>query len=165
MPVCGLALHVTLVMACASSPDIERVEATRLSRLTHIEDAQWRASLDLVLVGLDADAAGQGGRAVVMYQRAIQVDATNPYAYLALARHWIEAGQPQRGIRLLDQAEVLLESRGEDGHGTQVHLVGLRGRAAVVGGSPESAADLLQRAAAAAPEVWGDGILSADELR
>jgi Flp pilus assembly protein TadD len=150
---------------CVSTRDVTPVEPTHVSHLTQIGDAQRRASLRLVVAGLDADAAGQSERALANYRRAIQVDATNPYAYVALARHWIEAGDSERGILFLDQAEVLLESSDESTLGVQVHLIGLRGRAAAMGGHSDEAEALLRLAAEQAPDVWGDGMLGADELK
>ena len=159
------AVHMVLVTSCAGLREAERVDALHVSHLTHMGDAQRRASLRLVVVGLEADASGQSERALATYERAIQVDATNPYAYLALARHWIEAGDPARGVVFVDQAEVLLEASGESTLGAQVHLDGLRGRAAAIGDGSDAGVVLLQRAAERTPEIWGDGILSADELR
>lgn len=161
----ALAVHTVLATSCAGLREAERVDALHVSNLTHIGDSQRRASLRLVVVGLEADAAGQSERALATYERAIQVDATNPYAYLALARHWIEAGYPERGVVFVDQAEVLLDASGESTLGAQVHLDGLRGRAAALGGRSDAGVALLQRAAERTPEIWGDGILSADELR
>ena len=158
----GTALLAT---ACVATRDTQRVEPLHVSHLTQTGDAQRRASLRLVVAGLDADTTGQSERALAMYGRAIQVDATNPYAYVALARHWIEAGEPERGVVFLDQAEVLLESSSENTLGAQVHVVGLRGRAASLGSNPEDARALLQHAAEQAPDVWGDGMLRAEELR
>ena len=86
----------------------KRVEALRFSQLVDAGDFQRRASLRLVVAGLDADAVGQSERARAMYERALQVGATNPFAYLALARHWIEAGELERGLVFVEQAEVLL---------------------------------------------------------
>jgi Tfp pilus assembly protein PilF len=163
-PLQGFILVLSLLLAACAQP-VERVEPVQFSHLAQMGDSQRRASLRLVVAGLEADAAGQRERALASYERAIRVDGTNPYSYVALARHWIEAGEPARGIVFVDQAEVLLESSGEDTLGARVHLVGLRGRAASMDGRPEEAADFLKRAAEMAPKIWGDGILSADELR
>ena len=128
-------------------------------------DATRRASMRLVVEGLDADAAGLSARALSSYERAIQVDSTNPYAFLALARFDAEGEQPERSLALLDQAEVLLQSEGELIPGVQLHLRGLRGWVMwKQTGAPESAAT-LDEVAAASPEVWGDGQLSSRELR
>ena len=163
-----LMLPVLLVLACARAPEresAEPVEPVRVSQLTQIGDPQRQASQRLVVSGLESDGAGQGERALASYERAIQIDGMNPYAYLAISRYWIEAGEPERGIVFLDQAEVLLDAAGENTLGARVHLIGLRGRAGVLGDRSDEAADQLRQAADLAPEVWGDGILSAEELR
>lgn len=144
---------------------VERVAPLRFSQLVDTGDSQRRASLRLVVTGLEADADGQSERARAMYERALQVDATNPYAYVAIARHWIEAGEVEQGLVFVDQAEVLLASTSDGTLGATVHLIGLRGRAAALSGRPEDAEMFLHRASELAPEIWGDGTLSADELR
>lgn len=156
-----------LAMACVGTPELapESVEPIRLSHLIHIGGSERRASLRLIVNGLEADAAGRGERALAMYERAVQLDGANPYVYVALARYWIEAGEPARGLVLVDQAALLLESGGESTLGVRVHLMGLRGRAVTLGSSPENGATLLLHAAELAPKIWGDGILTADELR
>ncbi len=166
--VAGFVALALLTIACAARSPERRVEALRFSQLVDSGDFPRRASLRLVIEGLDADAVGESERARAAYERALQVDPTNPYAYLALGRHWIEAGRPERGLAFVDQAEVLLESTSL---GVRVHLIGLRGRAAELAelaeleGTSEAAEDLLQRASDLAPEIWGDGILTAEELR
>ena len=64
----------------------------------------------LVLAGLDADEAGRSAEASSLYERALQVDPTNPYAWLALARQEVFEGDPDRGLADLDKAESLLTS-------------------------------------------------------
>lgn len=128
-------------------------------------DATRRASVRLVVEGLDADAAGLSARALSRYERAIQTDPTNPYAFLALARHNAEAERPERALALLDQAEVLLQSEGELAPAAQIQIRGLRSWVMwKQTGAPESAVT-LDEVAAASPEVWGDGRLSSQELR
>jgi tetratricopeptide (TPR) repeat protein len=83
--------------------------------------------LRLVLQGLDEDGAGRGDRALSSYERAIQIDSTNPYAYLALARHEVEAERWERALEALDQAELLFGAEGAPG--LEAHLVVLRGAA------------------------------------
>ncbi len=141
------------------------LQPLRLSQLTHEGDAARRASLRLVVDGLDADVARDTGRAQARYQRALVVDATNPYAYLAIARLHVEAHDSERALQFLDRAEALLRMQGELTDEVAVHLDGLRGGALYDAGHVEGSAPLLDRARSHAPSVWGDGELSADELR
>lgn len=131
----------------------------------HEGDAARRASTELVLMGLDDDISGRSQRALSQYERALQVDPNNPYAYLALARHFADSADPRRGAPYLDRAEALIILQETPNAAVQVHLLGLRGQ---VGsdGSPGSEASRrhLAEAARASPEFWGDGRLSADEL-
>jgi len=128
--------------------------------------------------GLEYAAAGRSDRALIEYERAVQMDASNPIAYLALARHYLELGDPLRALRNLDQAELLLglepgderlrsQSRAVDGTIVRIepHLDGLRGGALLALGREAEARPLLERARQNAPEVWGDAQLSAEELR
>ena len=126
-------------------------------------DATRRASLRLVLQGLDEDDAGRAAAARSSYERAIQIDATNPYAYLALARHEVDAQRWNRALEALEQAELLFGS--EPAPGVEAHIAGLRGAAQLGKGYGDDAELLLDRAYEIAPEVWADGRLSADELR
>jgi tetratricopeptide (TPR) repeat protein len=127
-------------------------------------DATRRASLRLVLQGLDEDGVGRSAAALSSYERAIQIDSTNPYAYLALARHEVDDARWDRALEALDQAELLFGS--EPAPGVEAHLAGLRGAARLGNGyGDEEAGVLLDRAGQIAPEVWADGRLSAEELR
>jgi len=117
----------------------------------------------LVLQGLDEDASGREDRALSTYERAIQIDSTNPYAYLALARHEVDAERWDRALEALDQAELLFGKEGAPG--LEAHLAGLRGAATLGKGYGGEAGELLDRAGRIAPEVWADGHLSAEELR
>lgn len=134
----------------------------RLSELDE-GDATRRASLRLCIDGLGADEDGRRHVARSLYERAIQIDPTNPYAYLALARHELDEGDPNRGLEYLDQAETLLASEDRLSPGVEVHLVGLRGMALEASG--RDGAEPLAQARRLSPEVWDDGRLSADELR
>ena len=126
-------------------------------------DATRRASMRLLLQGLDADSAGRTNAALSSYERAIQIDATNPYAYLALARHEVDEQRWRRAREALDQAELLF---GEEGApGVEAHLAGLRGAVDAGKGYGAKAEPLLDRASRLAPSAWGDGQLSAEELR
>lgn len=137
----------------------------RLSELSSEGDATRRASLRLVSRGLEADALAQGQRALGHYERAIQIDPTNPFAYLVLARHYVEASDPERALEYLDQAELLIDAEGLRSPRVEPHLLGLRGAALASTGRVVEASDLLARARELAPSVWGDARLSADELR
>ena len=128
-------------------------------------DPARRASNRLVVDGLDADAAGATDRARSRYQRAVQIDASNPFAQLALARHCLEAGDSALAIAHLDQAELLFESDSQPHRGFETHVVGMRGIAARELDPPNEGEAMLEEARRALPEVWGDAWLSADELR
>jgi tetratricopeptide (TPR) repeat protein len=127
-------------------------------------DATRRASLRRVLKGLDEDGDGRAATARSSYERAIQIDSTNPYAYLALARHEVDAERWNRALEALDQAELLFDSDSPPA-GVDAHIAGLRGAARLGKGYGDDAELLLDRATRSAPEVWGDGRLSAEELR
>ncbi|MEE9606956.1 MAG: tetratricopeptide repeat protein [Myxococcota bacterium] len=151
-----------LGLGCAS---VFGTGPVRVSELTDDGDAPRRASMRLVERGLAADAAFQPSFALSRYERAIQVDPTNPFAYLALARHSLDGGEPERALEYLDQAEMFLQSQGQDSPRVEPHLDGLRGSALLAAGRSTEGVPLLDRARRAAPSVWGDGYLSADELR
>lgn len=137
----------------------------RISSLLESGDAARRASLLLIGEGLESDARGQPEAALARYERALQVDATNPYVYLAISRHHVEGRDPARALQFLDHAESLLRMRGGLSDEVQVHLLGLRGAALYDSGQLSEAAELLDRARALSPKIWGDGSLDADELR
>jgi tetratricopeptide (TPR) repeat protein len=128
-------------------------------------DAARRASLLLVGEGLASDSRGLSRAALARYERALQVDATNPYAYLAISRHHVEARDPTRALQFLDHAESLLRMDGDLPDEVRVHLLGLRGAALYDLGEFPQAAGLLDRARALSPVIWGDGSLDSDELR
>ena len=127
-------------------------------------DPQRRASMRLVLEGLDADRSGDALRALSRYERALQIDGGNPYAHLALARYFVESGEVSRAFAHLDQAQTLFESADARAPGVEAHLLGLRGSALREVGRTAEGEALLRRAAQRAPSVWGDGRLDADEL-
>jgi len=137
----------------------------RISDLVDEGDPQRRASLRLVDDGLSADAQGQPARAQARYERALQVDATNPYAYLAIARHHVEEQDPLRALQFLDRADSLLRMNGDLPLEVEVHLLGLRGGALYDSGRVEEGVELLDRARKLSPRIWGDGALRAEELR
>jgi hypothetical protein len=163
----ALWLGVLLASACARPPVSveETVEPIRVSDAVGLGDPARRASMRLVVQGLDADEAGETGRAQGSYERAVQVDATNPYVYLALARHHLDGSDIEHATYLIDQAAALFEAEGMREPRVGVHLIGLRGRAMQMGGQSDEADLYLERAGAMAPTVWGDAYLSAGELR
>jgi tetratricopeptide (TPR) repeat protein len=144
----------------------EQVDPIRVSDAAEIGDPARRASTRLVLQGLDADIQGHTERAQGSYERAIQVDATNPYAYLALARHYLDLDgyQADRAMPLLDQAAALFEAEDMREPRVGVHLMGLRGRGLQAAGQGADAAIYLERAADLSPEIWGDHYLAPEEL-
>jgi hypothetical protein len=160
--VAAAALLLAMCSACAGLRG-GSVTPVRLSELTDEGDPARRASLRLVEQGLAADAASQGLRAVGEYERAVQIDPTNPWVYLAMARHAV-SDDPERALQYLDQAEALLDSEGLLSPRVEPHLNGLRGEALRSMGRDVEGAALIADAQALAPEVWADGHLSADEL-
>ena len=155
-------LLLLLLVACAG-PVRHGGGALRLSEVDAEGDPARRASLRLCLDGLDADAAGRRSAALSQYERAIQIDPTNPYTYLVLARHEIESGDPLRALAYVDQAETLLASEGILSPRVEPHIAGLRGAALAASGR-DGAAELAH-ARRLSPEVWADGRLAAAELR
>lgn len=138
-----------------------RERSLRISELADAPDPARRASIRLVLEGLSSE----GRRAQGLFDRALQVDSSNPYAYLALARHYIEAGDADRALGHLRRAEDLLRAYELWSPGAEVHVMGLRGSALRLRGDELEAREWLERAARRDPRVWGDGDLSAAELR
>jgi len=104
-------------------------------------------------------------RARSRYDRAVQVDSTNPYAYLAIARHHLQANEPERALIYLDRAEGMLRLEGGTSPEVEAHLLGMRGEALYATGQYADAQGYLERARELAPGVWGDGYLSPEELR
>lgn len=162
-----LALLVALV-GCGFllPPSAPRPEPPlRLSELAEVGDPARRASMRLVLQGLDDDAALRPAAALASYERALQVDPNNPWAWLALSRHEVEHGDPAQALALLDKTEALLPPDGATSRGVEAHLVGLRGAALRVAGDGDEARARLTEARRRAPVVWADGSLDASELR
>jgi tetratricopeptide (TPR) repeat protein len=104
-------------------------------------------------------------RALSRYQRAIQIDPGNPFAYLALARYYVSVDDPARALEYLDRVRSLLDPNGSFSLRTSPHLLGLRGNALEQLGRDAEAAQSLGKARRLAPSVWGDGRLDAAELR
>jgi len=143
----------------------DEVRPLRITNVAEDGDAARRASVRLVDDGLVADADGDEARAQARYERALQVDASNPYAYLAIARHYVETQDPQRALQFLDRADALFRMQGTPPPGVQVHLLGLRGGALYDSGDISAGVELLDRARELSPAVWGDGALHPNELR
>jgi len=164
-PLLALVLFAAGCRALAPIPPGGSPGPLRLSDLAQQGDAQRRASLRLILEGLDAEAAGAEDRGVVLYERSLGLDATNPFAYLALARHYAAREDAARALQNLDQAEVLLAAEGGYDPRLEAHLLGLRGAALASAGQWEESRALLERARERAPIEWADGRLSPAELR
>jgi tetratricopeptide (TPR) repeat protein len=118
-----------------------------------------------VIAGLDEDTAGRPSRALASYQRAVRVDPTNPFAYLALARHHLEAGSVDEASAFLDQARSLFEAQQRLGPSVDVWGIGLRAGIDRAESRDELADARFEMARELAPEIWGDERLSAAELR
>ena len=128
-------------------------------------DAARRASMRLVLAGLDEDEALRPDQALAQYELALQVDPNNPFAYLALARHHVDGADPQRALAFLDKADVLLANSDWKSPGLEANLVGIRGSAFYASHRIDAALPLLERARRLSPTVWDDARLDAWELR
>ena len=168
-----LAAVAALAVGCAGpwagrAPDAGRASAMRAEPFHLLDQVDrgtpsWRASMHLVAEGLRAEAEGRPAEAVERYDRALQVEPSNPYAFLAIARYLAEHGRPDTALGHLEQAEALLASRGTP-PGLRAHLRGLRGFVLRELGDRERGARLLEEARHGAPEVWADGFLDAEEL-
>jgi tetratricopeptide (TPR) repeat protein len=128
-------------------------------------DARRDASLRLVIEGLDADSSGRAAFALAKYERAVRVDATNPFAYLALARHHLEASSLPEAAAFLDQARSLFEAEDRLGPEVDVWGIGLRAGIDRAVGREDRALQRFERARQLAPAIWEDEWLSAAELR
>jgi hypothetical protein len=162
-----LCAAIATLSGCAGLGGREAGPVSRTARVSEALDhpsASRRASLRLVLDGLESDAAGQTRRARGSYERALQVDPANPYAYLALARLEATGPTPERARMFLDQAAAHFEAEGTLEPEVEVHLIGLRGEVLRETGYPGRAFPLLEDARDRAPVVWEDGHLAADEL-
>jgi tetratricopeptide (TPR) repeat protein len=165
----GIALAVAtwLGLACALPGAAPPPSASfHLSSVADQGDPARRASTRLALRGLDADAESLPDEAAAFYDRALQVDPTNPYVYLCLARHDVEDGAPEQAEADLDKADALVGSLDARQEGiVRVYLMGLRGAALEQQGNTQQGLSLLDAARKAAPEAWADGRLDAAELR
>ncbi len=137
----------------------------RISEITQAGDPRRQASTRLVVEGLDAEIASSRERAIGRYERAIQIDPGNPFAYLALARYYADAADPQRALEHLDRAQSFLDFEDPLFRRTEPHLRGLRGWSLAETERSADAERLLADARRLAPAVWADGRLEASELR
>ena len=144
---------------------LSRASPFRLTDVAEEGDAARRASMRLVLEGLDEDQALRPPRALALYERALQVDPNNPFAYLALARHHVDGADPQRALAFLEKADVLLAHSDWRSPGLEADLVGIRGAALYASGRVVDAIPLLERARQLSPTVCDDARLDASELR
>jgi len=128
-------------------------------------DSTRDASLRLVIDGLEADQKGQASRALASYQRAVRVDSTNPFAFLALARHHLESESIGEAVAFLDQARSLFEAQGRLGPSVDVWGLGLRAGIDRLRGRDDRADELFDQARRLSLEIWGDERLSARELQ
>ena len=156
---------ITLVGGCAGPSRAPREVALRISEIDRLGDARRQASTRLVVQGLDAEIASMPQRALSRYQSAIVLDPGNPFTYLALARYYAAAADPERALEHLDRAQSLLDPDGALYRRTEPHLRGLRGWALSEVGRSADAGPLLAEARRLAPSVWRDGRLDASELR
>ena len=136
-----------------------------VSRALGQGDAAREASMQLVLQGLDEDEGDRPSRALASYQRAVRLDSTNPFAYLALARHHLEYGSLDEAGAFLDQARAGFESEGRLGPAVDVWGLGLRAWIDRARGQDSTADRRFRQAQALAPSIWADELLSAGELR
>jgi tetratricopeptide (TPR) repeat protein len=150
---------------CAGPARAPRGEAIRISQLTDVGDRRHQASMRLVVEGLDAELAASPQRALSRYEYAIQIDPSNAFSYLALARYYAANTDSERALEHLDRARSLLDPSTAVYRDTEPHLLGLRGWALAEAGRSAEADPLLAEARRLAPSVWGDGRLAASELR
>ena len=123
----GFALLLTLASGCAGGlGPFGGNEPLRLSALEGSGDATRQASLRLCVEGLDAEIAGRTRGVPASYELAIRLDPTNPYAYLALARHELEMGDPEQSLETLRRAEQLLGAEAALSPRVEVHLDAMR---------------------------------------
>lgn len=156
---------LALVGGCAAPTRAPRGAALRISEIDQLGDARRRASMRLVVEGLDAEIASAPQRALSRYQRAIQIDSGNPFVYLALARYYAAIADPERAFEHLDRAQSLLDPEDALYRSAEPHLRGLRGQALAEAGRLADAEPFLAEARRLARSVWGDGRLDASELR
>lgn len=99
-------------------PEVEKDDTRRqsqeadalplLAKITPKTSPQRAASLKLVEEGRKALVAGEYKQALAIFERAIAVDATNPYSHYFLARAHFFLGNYPESLNFLDVAESLL---------------------------------------------------------
>lgn len=164
----ALVLAVLSVFAagCASFGSFRpQPGSLSLSEVADAGDPERRSSMQLVLQGLSDDADMQSARALSSYENALRVDPSNPYAYLALARHHAYGRDPTRALPYLDKCRSLLRAQGAWSPRVEAHMEGLRGTALVATGRASEGHAHLERARVLDASVWGDEYLAAGELR
>jgi hypothetical protein len=92
-------------------------------------------------------------------------DASLRLVISGLERHHLEGGSAGEASAFLDQARSLFEAEGRFGASVDVWGFGLRAGIDRAEGADERADRLLEKAMSLSPEIWGDGRLSASELR
>lgn len=159
-----LAALAVAFAACSSLPAVRGREPVRIGELVAQGDPVRRASHRLLVEGLEADVDGAHARAKGRYERAIQVDPTNPYAYLTLARFEIDRRRAGQARSFLDQTLALFEAAGGTPPRVEAHVLGLSGAIEAINGNRAAAALEFERARRIAPSIWGDAYLTAAEL-
>jgi len=165
-----LALAALMASACAvvSTRIAPSPPALRIAQVADEGDAARRASTRLLIEGLRADAAGDGLRAKGHYERALALDPTNPYAYLAYARYELALRELDQASRFLARARSFFEAEAGERAGVarsaDAHLLGLRGAIEREAAGGEAGAALLERARELDPAAWSDARLDAAEL-
>ena len=162
--IAAFVLALLAGVSCAHRAGLDEPDSFRLSEVVDQGDPARRASVRLVLDGLAADTTGGSTLALGRYERAIQVDPGNPYAYLALARYHADGVDPGRAMPFLDKAEALLRAERSLDPRVEAHVLGLRGSILWSQGRSDEAEEMLARARELAPTSWGDGRLDPDEL-
>lgn len=156
---------ITMIGGCAGPFLAPSGAALRIAEIEHLGDARRRASMRMVVEGLDAEIASAPERAISRYELAIQIDPGNPFTYLTLARYYAAIADSERALEHLDRARSLLDPDAALYRSAEPHLRGLRGRVLAEAGRLADAEPLLAEARRLAPSVWGDGRLDASELR
>ena len=118
-----------------------------------------------MIEGLEADSVGESLRVRSRATSArVRLDATNPIAFLALARHHVGDRQSRRGERLPRPGSRALRGRGRAGSAVDVWGIGLRAWIDRAEGHEAEADSRFEAARELSPEIWRDELLSADEL-